>query len=362
MIRVLVAEDSQAARLLLVSMLEADPDIEVVGEGGDGEAAVAAAKRLRPDVVTMDIHMPRLDGLEATARIMNEAPMPIVVVSAAVSARDVASTFDALKAGALAALPKPVAGGGAAGEEERQGFVAIVKAMSRVKVVRRWSGAFATVGARGAPPKQQDRPVGDEVRNPSTAPITPSTRRATLVAIAASTGGPTALQEVLSGLPGSFAAPVVVVQHIAKGFIPGFASWLDGECELRVKLAEPDEPLVAGTVYIAPDDRHLGVTPARRIKEIEGKPVNGFCPSASVLFESAADAYGDSLAAVIMTGMGSDGVSGLRRVIGKGGYVIAQDEASSLIYGMPGEAVAAGVVDISLPLNLISTYLQKLVR
>ena len=348
MIRVLVAEDSAAARLLLVSMLSGDPEVEVVAEVADGEAAVEAAKRLRPDVITMDIHMPKLDGLAATARIMHESPMPIVVVSSAVSARDVASTFEALKAGALAALPKPGSGGGSEGEEERRAFVSTVKAMSRVKVVRRWSGAVETISAREAG------------RAPRVPRELPAGRRATLVAMAASTGGPSALQQLLSALPASFPAPIVVVQHISKGFIPGFATWLDGECALRVKLAEAGEPLVPGTVYVAPDDVHLGVTATRKTKALQGPAVNGFCPSASVLFESAADAYGEGLAAVILTGMGSDGVSGLRRVRGKGGYVIAQDQESSLIYGMPGEAVAAGVVDVSLPLSGIAGHLERL--
>ncbi len=259
------------------------------------------------------------------------------------------------------ALPKPGAGGGEPGVEERLAFVTTVKAMARVKVVRRWSGSTDSVPARGAPPERQDRALAAVERNPSTGRVTVPARTVGLVAIAASTGGPTALQQVLSQLPSTFPVPIVVVQHISPGFIPGFATWLQGECELRVRLAEPPEPLEAGTVYIAPDNRHLGVSSSRRTREITGPPVNGFRPSASVLFESAADGYGESLVAVIMTGMGADGVSGLRRVEGKGGYVIAQDRESSLIYGMPGEAVAAGVVDVSLPLKSIAGYLLELV-
>jgi two-component system, chemotaxis family, protein-glutamate methylesterase/glutaminase len=347
MIRVLVAEDSHAARLLLVSLLASDPEIEVVGEVGDGEAAVAGAKRLRPDVITMDIQMPLLDGLEATARIMNEAPTPIVVVSSSVNAKDVASSFEAIKAGALVALPKPGLGGGRQGEDDRRTFVSTVKAMAHVKVVRRWSAASGTPPfvARAQAP-QTGRPA--------------ATRQPSLIAIAASTGGPAALQAVLSTLPSTFPVPIVIVQHIAHGFLAGFAQWLNSECALAVKVAAASEPLTPGTVYLAPDDAHLGVTAGRKTASLPGGRVNGFRPSGSVLFESAADAYGSSLVAVILTGMGADGVSGLRRVRAKGGYVIAQDEASSLIYGMPGEAVAAGLVDISLPLSLIGQHLQHL--
>jgi two-component system chemotaxis response regulator CheB len=371
-IRVLVADDSHTARLLIVSLLESDPEVQVVGQVADGAAAVASAVQLRPDVITMDIHMPVLDGLEATARIMNEAPTPIVVVSSTVNARDVASSFAAMKAGALVALPKPGSSRGGSADADRKAFVATVKAMSRVKVVRRWSGAYTAIPPkqRGAPPEGQDRTQSSDFSHRSNADLSiappaaaqrlASSAPISLVAIAASTGGPTALQKVLSALPATFPAPIVIVQHIARGFLTGFASWLDGECSLRVKVAARSEPLEAGTAYVAPDEAHLGVTAKRMTHTVAGGEVNGFKPSASVLFESAADAYGRSLAAVILTGMGSDGVSGLRRVRDKGGYVIAQDEATSLIYGMPGEAVMAGVVDVSLPLDRIAAHLQTI--
>ncbi len=367
MIRVLVAEDSYAARLLIVATLESDPEIEIVGEAHDGEAAVAEARRLRPDVITMDIHMPLLDGLAATARIMSENPIPIVVVSSAVNPRDVASTFDAIKAGALVALPKPGSGTDRTAVEEREIFTSTVKAMARVKVVRRWSGSFERVGS---PPGAQDKTgIGTPSDLPSASRSASATARlrrlapsapVSLVAIAASTGGPSALQKLLGGLPSDFSTPIVLVQHIARGFLDGFAQWLDGECALSVRVARGGEMLQAGTVYVAPDDLHLGVNASRRTVAIRTEPVNGFRPSASMLFESASSAYGAGLVAVIMTGMGSDGVSGLRRVREREGYVIAQDEASSLIYGMPGEAVKAGVVDISLPLDGIGHHLRKI--
>lgn len=366
MIRVLVAEDSYAARLLIVSVLESDPEIEVVGQVSDGEAAVAQARRLKPDVITMDIHMPIMDGLAATARIMNERPLPIVVVSSTVDPGDVASTFDAIKAGALVALAKPGSGEDRRSVEDRAIFTATVKAMAGVKVVRRWSSALDRAGA---PPQQQDKSESRPLPDPANASWgetgLPRARRSTaaapisLVAIAASTGGPTALQTILGALPPTFPAPIVLVQHIARGFLVGFAQWLDGECPLRVRVARAAEPLEPGTVYVAPDDVHLGVSATRQAVALHTDPVGGFRPSASVLFESAAKAYGEGLACVILTGMGSDGVSGLRQVKHRSGYVIAQDEATSLIYGMPGEAVSAGVVDLSLPLDLIAAHLTK---
>ena len=207
MIRVLVAEDSQAARLLLVSLLERDPEIKVVGEVGDGEAAVAGAKRLRPDVITMDIHMPLLDGLQATARIMNEAPTPIVVVSSAVNAQDVASSFAAMKAGALVALPKPGMGGGAQGEEDRRSFVSTVKAMARVKVVRRWSAASG-----GPKPLVRITRTADRSASGG-APAFPGGHRSVDRRPDSASG------RHFSTLPASFPVPIVIVQHIARGFL-----------------------------------------------------------------------------------------------------------------------------------------------
>jgi two-component system chemotaxis response regulator CheB len=370
MIRVLVAEDSMAARVLLVSLLEEDPEIEVVGDVGDGAAALALAKQLRPDVITMDIHMPVMDGLEATERIMHEVPTPIVVVSSAVDPRDVATSFRVTQAGALAAISKPGSAVGPAADVERRQFVSTVKAMAAVKVVRRWRTGETGTPPWGALPESQDasslsisahRPA--EPSGGSSKPDTgPPGRRIVLVAIAASTGGPTALQIVLGGLPASFPAPILVVQHISDGFLRGFADWLASECSLKVKIAEPDEPLSAGTVYLAPKGAHLAVSPDRRARSLTGMPVNGYLPSASTMFDSAAEVYGPEMAAVILTGMGSDGVSGLRKVKARGGFVIAQDEATSLIYGMPGEAVRAGVVDLSLPIRSVSGQLLGLVR
>lgn len=369
MIRVLVAEDSYAARVLIVATLENDPEIEIVGEAHDGEAAVALARRLNPDVITMDIHMPLLDGLAATARIMSENPTPIVVVSSAVNPRDVASTFDAIRAGALVALAKPGSGTDRTAAEERAIFTSTVKAMARVKVVRRWSGAAE---ALALPPGSQDtarsRHLSDLPPAMGIGSTTARQRRTTpseavsLIAIAASTGGPSALRTLLGALPSDFSTPIVLVQHIARGFLDGFAQWLDGECAINVRVARGGERLQSGTVYVAQDDLHLGISATRHTLAIRSEPVNGFRPSASVLFESAASAYGAGLVAVILTGMGSDGVSGLRRVREGDGFVIAQDEETSLIYGMPGEAVKAGVVDMSLPLNVIAEQLLKLSR
>jgi len=343
--RVLVAEDSPTARALLVAMLESEPGIRVVGEAASGEAAVREAARLRPDVITMDVHMPGLDGLQATRAIMSQQPTPILIVSALVTA-DVGLSLDATRAGALLVLPKPTSPSGPEFERERAQLVSMVKAMAGVKVVRRWTHGHAP-----------DEPAAPPLRS---SPARPAPAEVRLVAIAASTGGPAALRDVLAALPRDFPAPIVVVQHIARGFVGGLVQWLDGETPLAVRVARGGEPATPGDVYIAPDDRHLGVAVdggALRLVVSDEPAVGTFRPSASYLFASAARSVGRGTMAVILTGMGDDGVSGLRDVHRAGGLVVAQDEATSVVYGMPREAVRAGVAHAVVPLPDIAAHL-----
>ena len=344
MIRVLVAEDSATARALLVSLLEADPEIEVVGQARDGVEAVELAVRLRPDLVTMDLRMPRMDGLEATSEIMIQAPTPIVIVTAVDRFGEVEGSLEMLARGALDVLRKPSGPGSPGSGRESARLVATVKAMARVKVVRRWRPRPPMVG----PPSE------------AAASRTGDAPRARAVAIAASTGGPAALRKLFSGLAADFAAPILVVQHITPGFAAGLAGWLDEVSPLRVKVAEAGEPMAAGTAYLAPDGHHLGVDRHRALTLSADGPVDGFCPSATPMFESVAAAFGASAVGVILTGMGDDGVKGLRALRRAGGRVIAQDEATSVVHGMPGAAVEAGLADAVLPLDAIAGRLAAL--
>lgn len=338
-LRVLVAEDSPTARRLLVEILRADPAFEVVGEARDGVEALELVHRLRPDLVTMDLHMPRMDGLEATRRILQEVPTPVVVVSTLVE-RDIHSAMAALRAGALAVLQKLVGPQAPHFEEESQRLRSTLRALATVRVVRRRS--------------EREASQGPGVLQPA------GRRRVEVVAIAASTGGPAALHRVLSALPASFPVPVLVVQHIALGFAAGLATWLDGASPLRVRVAEPGELLRPGAVLLAPDDRHLGVGPEGRVHVSQEPPMEGFRPSANLLFRSVARAFGGAAVCVVLTGMGEDGVRGLREVHEAGGWVVAQDEESCVVYGMPGAAVAAGLVDEVLPLEGVAPRLQAL--
>lgn len=332
--RVLIVDDSAVFRKLLRGAFENDPALQVVGEGKNGADAVELTLRLKPDVVTMDISMPVTDGIDAIRQIMRDSPRPIVVVSGTLESTEVNQAFEAMEAGALAAVRKPPApdspGFGAALDE----IVTTVKLMCEVKVVKRRSFASQS------PPSVL----------PSSAPT--ATTKAGLIAIAASTGGPAALEVILRDLPADLPVPVVIVQHIAAGFEQGLVDWLQGVSALPIHLASNYQPMRPGEVVISRSGQHLVVS-RQAVMTREGDPVDGHAPSASMLFSSVAASWGPKGVGVILTGMGRDGTSGLIELKKKGGFVIGQDEATSVVYGMPGAAKHAGAVDQVLPLNRI---------
>lgn len=340
MIRVVVADDSAVVREHLRLLLASDPTLRVVGVAADGETAVELTERLRPDVLVMDVHMPRLDGHEATRRIMTRTPVPIVLVSA--DPRNTASdrVFEALRAGALAVVATPRVGN----TEEEAGLRRVVRLMSEVKVVRRW-----TTGERAA----TSTPVARE-------PFAARREPVALVAIGASTGGPPVLCEVLSALREYASCPILVVQHIAPEFTAGLADWLGRASGLQVRVASPGEQARAGVVHVAPPGRQFGISGDGRLQVANGAAVDGFAPSATHLLRSAARAYGPAVVGIVLTGMGRDGGAGLLELRNSGGVTIAQDEATSVVFGMPGEAVRLNAAQHVLPPRRIALLLRRL--
>ena len=340
MIRVLVAEDSAVVREYLLYLLDQAAGLQVVGTARDGLDAVEQATRLKPDVILMDVHMPRLNGYDATRRIMEEIPAPIVMISASFNRDEVGMTFEALKAGALTVLEKPAGPDHPLHAEQARQLVETLRLMAEVKVIRRWP-------RRQTPPAPRlDAPLNRRIR---------------IVAVGASTGGPAVIAEILEKLPRGFETPLLLVQHIAPGFVKGLADWLGGQTSLTVKLAEPGEPVRPGTVYVAPDKCQMGVSKDERIRLTNGEAaVDGFSPSASYLFRSVAETYQRSAMGVLLTGMGRDGAAGLLRLREVGGLTVAQDKESSVIFGMPGEAVRLGAAELVLSPEEIAVLIGHL--
>lgn len=346
MIKVLLVEDSRVAQALMMHVLASDPEIQVVGVVNNGEDALEAVMQHRPDIVTMDIHMPKMNGFEATRKIMESHPVPIVIVSGSENVKEVAITFRALEAGALAILAKPPAVTHPHYEATAKELLQIVKLMSEVKVVRRWSRQGVASSAMSNNKTEVQKP-GAEIR---------------LVAMGASTGGPPILHSILSILPKDFPAPVLVVQHITSGFTKGFVEWLSVSCQMPIHVAADAEPLRAGHIYIAPDNFHLGISSNHKIALNAGEAENGLRPSVSFLFRSVAQTFGARAVGVLLTGMGKDGAEGLKLMKDQGAITIVQDEESSVIFGMPGEAVKLNAAKYVLPPERIAPLLISLTK
>lgn len=337
MIRVLVVDDSPTARMLIVKTLESDAGIRVVGTAEDGNEAVHFAKTLRPDLITMDVRMPNLNGLMATEQIMAGSPTPILIVSSSVDAPDLQITFRALQAGALDVIEKPKALTPEGFEAMRDRLVDRVKAMAEIRVVGRRapSGGFPVAA--------------------------PTSRRYHLVAIGASTGGPQLLEQIFRGLPDKYPAPILLVQHMTPGFTAGFARWLRQDCGVQVKLAEEGEALLPGHVYVAPDGHHLRLGKNWKV-ELGLEPNGLFRPAIDVLFESAANVAGAAAVGLLLTGMGSDGTKGLLAMRAAGGLTLAQDAGSCVVAGMPDSARAAGAVERTVEPEAIPALLTSIVE
>jgi two-component system, chemotaxis family, protein-glutamate methylesterase/glutaminase len=340
MIRVLIVEDSKVIRELLEHIISHDPRLEIAAAVGSAEEALRILERVAPDVISMDIRLPGMNGLEATRRIMAEKPTPIVVVSNSVEQQDLQITMNALQAGALTVLEKPA--GTTSGEYSvlAERLCTQLAIMSAVKVIRR-----RTAYAIPAQPLER-RGVAR-----------PGAYR--MMGIVCSTGGPSALAQLLGGLGTGFPLPIALVQHITSSFLAGFASWLKSVCAFSIDIVQDRVIPVPGHVYLAVPDHHLRVK-ARALQVDGGHPVCGQRPSGTVLFESMADDLGRAALGVLLTGMGDDGASGLLHLRNQGGHTIAEDESTAVVYGMPAEAVRLGAVCECLPLPQIAPRILDL--
>ena len=350
-VRVLVVEDSLTIRTRMLEVLAADPDIDIVGEADDGKRGIELCQQLRPDVVTLDMMMPVMNGLAATEFIMAYCPTPILIVSASTNRGDLFKTYEALAAGALDALDKPK--GNELDDEWEKKLVATVKLISRIRVITHPRARLGRIGQ--APSTHPDGTQQPQALQNSS--------RLRAVAIGASTGGPSALIELLRGLPHGFPLPILLVMHVGKLFTPAFAEWLDGQSSVRVGYAVDGDPLPPcgeGRVLMAPPDSHLVLCQGKL--RLTQDPERHFCrPSIDVLFESFAQELGAGGVGCLLTGMGRDGAAGLLAIRHAGGRTIAQDEATSVVFGMPREAILLGAAEQVLALDQISPRLSELV-
>jgi two-component system chemotaxis response regulator CheB len=350
-LRVLVVEDSLTVRRRLLEVLASDPEVDLVGEAVDGKQAIERCLALRPDVITMDMMLPLMTGLSATEYIMAHCPTPILIVSSSTNRGELFRTYEALAAGAVDVLEKP-RGDEPEGAWEAK-FLATLKLVARIRVITHLRGRL-----RSATAPVITQPLDSAARNDGE----PGVRRSSgLVAIGASTGGPGAIVEILRTLPSNFAVPILLVLHIGEPFGTAFADWLDGQTSRRVAFAIDGQPVrsLGGRVLMAPPDQHLTIHEGR-LHLSRGEERFSCRPSVDVLFESVARSCGNTAVGCLLTGMGRDGAAGLLAIREAGGMTIAQDEETSVVYGMPREAVLLGAAQRVLPLGEIGRTLAQL--
>ena len=352
--RVLVVDDSTFMRKVLETIFNADDQLQVVGQAKDGREAVALAESLKPDVITMDINMPHVDGLQATAEIMTTNPRPIVIVSSE-SREGASGTLKALELGAIEFVAKPSSGIDLDMQSVREDLLRKVRMAAKVRVVRTASRLAATLQNSNTPARPTSLPVS--VRPAASSGLD---QRFPVVVLAASTGGPATVMRLAPGFTRDFPAAVILVQHMPAAFTTQYAAQLAEFTGARVKEAEANEALLPGTFYICPGGQHLRVTPTGRI-QLDGSSgrVNGYLPNIDITMESVAAYAGAMSIGAVLTGMGADGALGAKAIKAAGGFVLAQDEATSVIFGMPAEAIKLGVVDQVLGIDDIYPAIEK---
>jgi two-component system, chemotaxis family, protein-glutamate methylesterase/glutaminase len=343
-VRVLVVDDSSSQRTMLIGMLESDPLVRVIGWASNGEEAIQAVNRLKPDLVTMDLRMPIMDGLVASELIMRDNPTPILMVTGSVSRSNQHMIAQALNAGVLGILAKPNAASSTASAE----FVRMVKGLSKIRIKGRHK--------RENPLLTVEKPRATIKADAATFTAPANIQ---IIGIAASTGGPAILEQILTQLPANFEIPIVIVQHIAAGFAQSLVDWLKPLCQIPVRIAQAGSKLEPGITIAS--ETHLTIKNGLLTSSLE-PPVSGHRPSGTVLFRSLASEYGTSALGIVLTGMGNDAAQGLQELKNAGGTVIAQDKNSSVIFSMPNAAIGLGIVDAVLNPEEIVAMLLGLKR
>lgn len=343
MIKVLVVDDSPTIREIMKDILGSDKDIEVIGVASNGEEALRFMEKNKPDIVTMDIDMPKMNGFEATRKIMETTPVPIVIITALFNSKDIDRTFQAMEAGAVSVIEKPTAVTGSDFDKEAQNIVHMIKLMSEIKVIKRKN-------------IYKNRKTGS-LENYKAKNTLSSIK---IAAIGVSTGGPPVLQSIFSKLPSNIRIPILVVQHITPGFIEGLVDWLSGVTEYPIHIATHGEKVLPGHIYFAPDGFHMEIRGNGKIFLSDSDKENGLRPAVSCLFRSIARYYGKNSIGILLTGMGKDGAEELKLLKDIGAITVAQDKETSIVYGMPGEAVKLNAATYILPPEKIAEMFGRL--
>jgi two-component system, chemotaxis family, protein-glutamate methylesterase/glutaminase len=344
-IRILIVEDSAIFQTVLKNIFHSAPDLEIVGTASNGVEGLALIPQLNPDVICTDFHMPKMDGLEFTKQIMSQYPRPILVISVSVQPEQRHRIFELLEAGAVDIFAKPRPGTDRDAQIDRLKLINKIKILAGVKVFRKRTplSSLESSSLRNNPP--------------SVAPRVPGGIK--IVAIGCSTGGPQALQTIFDRLPANFPVPIVCVQHISHGFLDGLIQWLSLTCALPIQIARSGLIPQPGTIYFPPEKKHLELNTQGQLVCSDAPPVGGHKPAVDLTFKSVARIHGHKAIAILLTGMGKDGAEGMQMIQQAGGLTIAQDRETSVVFGMPKEAIELGAVKHTLPLPEITPFLLK---